>query len=96
MRCKDWDEGWCYKEDTVYQSGCVGSDLCTYKQMTSRIDIIGSNGGDGSHYLVERVARAIAGPDADQKLSGKRSGTRRWELHIKAAMRVIEVIENED
>lgn len=30
MICKHWDSGWCYKKDTKYCGGCVGSDNCDY------------------------------------------------------------------
>ena len=63
--------------------------------MTSRIDIIAHNGNEGTHYLVEKIARAICGDDADQILMGKKSGKKRWELYIKPAIRVLEVIEDE-
>ena len=29
-KCKYWDSGWCYKEDSKYKSGCPGSDNCDY------------------------------------------------------------------
>jgi len=59
-------------------------------QMTSRVDIVGSNGNDGSHYLVEKVARAIAGDRAEQKLGDGKLG---WELFIPNAMRVLEALD---
>lgn len=57
-----------------------------------RIDYIGQNGGDGLHYLVERVARAIAGDTADYPMMGENAGKKRWELHIDQALAVIEEI----
>jgi hypothetical protein len=61
--------------------------------VTSRVDIIGQNGGDGSHYLVEKVARVLAGKDADMKMMGKCAGKERWELFIPLAMKVIDAVE---
>lgn len=29
-KCEHWDSGWCYKKDTKYRDGCVGSDKCDY------------------------------------------------------------------
>ena len=56
---------------------------------TSRIDVIGSNGSTGEHYLVEKIARAICGEDeADQPLGGRLVGNDRWTLSIGAATRV--------
>lgn len=62
--------------------------------MISRIDIIGSNGNEGTHYLVELVARAIAGKDANQILMGKNAGKRRYELYIDKAIEVVEIVED--
>lgn len=28
--CPHWDCGWCYKDNTKYTAGCVGSDNCDY------------------------------------------------------------------
>ena len=64
--------------------------------MVSRIDVIGQNGGDGEHYLVERVARAIAGEHADKTLRGRGAGSQQWQLHIKQAMTVIDVVREND
>lgn len=96
MACKDWDEGWCYAEGTKYISGCVGEDDCEYKtSQPSRIDIVASNGNTGEHYTVERIARALAGPDADMKMMGQNSGKRRWELYIKKAIEIYNILEKE-
>lgn len=58
----------------------------------SRVDIIGQNGGEGTHYLVVKIARAICGEAyADQALGERK----RWETHVAQAMRVMEVIEDE-
>ena len=47
------------------------------------------------HYLVEKVARIIAGPDADQKLSGKRAGMKRWQLHVPTAIMIVREMQDE-
>ena len=62
--------------------------------MTSRIDIIGQNGGEGEHYLVELVAKAIAGEHAERVLMGKQVGKRQWQLHIAQAIRAIEIVRD--
>lgn len=51
--CKHFNAGWCYKEDTVYTNGCVGYEQCEYRwpESEERIDVIGSNGNTGTHYL---------------------------------------------
>ena len=54
----------------------------------SRQDIIGQNGSTGEHYIVEKIARAICGEDADQPLGGRLVGDDRWTLSIGAATRV--------
>ena len=59
----------------------------------SRIDAIGRNGNDGRHYLVEKVARKLAGKFADMPLGGKSNGKSRWELHIDQAIEVIDEVE---
>ena len=64
--------------------------------MTSRIDVIGSNAPDGEYYLVEKVARQIAGDCQDQKLGGKNEGKMYWELFIGQAMAVIEIVREFD
>lgn len=64
--------------------------------MTSRIDIISQNGADGEIYLVESVAKALAGRDADQVLMGKNSGKKRWELFVPKAMEVIAIVREWD
>jgi len=61
--------------------------------MVSRIDIIGQNGGEGEHYLIEQIARAIAGEHADKALRGRYAGQKQWQLHIKQAMAIMEIIE---
>lgn len=61
-----------------------------------RINYIGLNGNDGLHYLVERVAKTIAGERADEVLMGSRVGKQRWELHIDQALRVLDLLEVED
>lgn len=61
-----------------------------------RIDIISQNGPDGEIYLVESVARALAGKDADQVLMGKNSGRQRWELLVPKAIEVIEIVRGFD
>ena len=60
--------------------------------MSSRINMIGLNGGDGLHYLVERIAKAIAGEHQDYPMMGKNAGKKRWELHIDQALAVIDEI----
>jgi len=60
--------------------------------MTTRIDIIGQNGGDGSHYLVEKIARAICGEEQDFKMVGNK---RRWEQFVPNAIRVLGAIKDE-
>ena len=60
--------------------------------MTSRINMIGLNGGDGLHYLVERIAKAIAGEHQDYPMMGKNAGKKRWELHIDQALAVLDEI----
>ena len=54
----------------------------------SRRDIVGQNGNDGQVYIVEKIARAIAGDEADQPLGGRLVGNDRWTLSIGAATRV--------
>jgi len=54
--------------------------------------MIGLNGGDGLHYLVERIAKAIAGEHQDYPMMGKNAGKKRWELHIDQALAVIDEI----
>jgi len=60
--------------------------------VSSRINMIGLNGGDGLHYLVERIAKAIAGEHQDYPMMGKNAGKKRWELHIDQALAVIDEI----
>lgn len=62
----------------------------------NRIDIIGSNAPDGEYYLVEKVARQIAGDCQDQKLGGQAEGKVYWELFIKQAIAVIEIVRDFD
>jgi len=64
--------------------------------MTSRIDIIGTNGGDGSHYLVEKMARKLAGTHPDLVHSGKGGVRRRWEDFVPLAIELIEVVHDEE
>lgn len=64
--------------------------------MTSRIDIISQNAADGEYYLVEKVARQLAGDCQDQKLGGKNEGKLYWELFIEQAMSVIEIVREWD
>lgn len=61
-----------------------------------RIDIISQNGNDGEIYLVEAVARALAGKDAEQQLMGKNSSKKRWELMVPKAIEVIEIVRGFD
>ena len=105
QRCKHFDEGYCYNmglRNGLNTLGCVGYDRCdSYKTEqklpeSGRIDPIGQNGNTGEHYIVEKVARAICHPlGADDFLMGINKGKRRWELFIPNAMRVLEVIEDE-
>jgi hypothetical protein len=62
--------------------------------MTSRIDIIGSNGPDGRVYLVEKIARIMAGEHADMQLMGKNAGKVRWQVYVPTAIKILEEIEN--
>lgn len=62
----------------------------------SRIDIIGQNGNDGEHYLVEAICRVIAGEHADMKLMGNNSGKVRWQLFIPQAIKILEVISESE
>jgi len=55
--------------------------------------MIGLNGNDGLHYMVERVAKAIAGPGSEEHMMGRNKGRMRWELHIEQAYRVIKELE---
>lgn len=64
--------------------------------MTSRIDVIGQNGPDGESYLVEQVARLIAGDHADRTEFPKTGKQLGWEAHIKQAMAVIEAVRGFD
>lgn len=41
------------------------------------------------------MARIIAGPDADQKLSGKRAGMKRWQLHVPTAIMIVREMQDE-
>lgn len=61
-----------------------------------RIEVICSNGNDGEYYLVEKVARQIAGDCQDQKLGGISEGKCYWELFIKQAIAVIEIVRDFD
>jgi len=61
----------------------------------SRIDIIGQNGNEGDHYLVETVARMLAGDSQDKVLMGVHRGKTNWELFIPKAIEVIDVIKQE-
>ncbi len=102
MTCKHEDAGWCYNK--AMRNGhnsfaCLGEDKCpeTRDKGQKRIDIIGSNGNDGEIYLVEKIARAICGEAyADQSMGPKSTVKYRWEIHIAQAMRVLEVIEEDD
>lgn len=64
--------------------------------MVSRTDIIGSNGNDGQHYLVEQVCRIIAGDGADQTLGGKMRGCKAWQQHVKQAIEIIQAVRDFD
>ena len=64
--------------------------------MTSRMVPIGQNGNDGEYYLVEKVARQIAGDCQDQKLGGVSEGKCYWELFIQQAIAVIEIVREFD
>lgn len=75
-----------YNPETKCEDGC----------RFERIDFIGLNGNDGTHYFVERIAREIAGEKADEVLMGSRVGKKRWELHIDQALRVLDLLEKED
>jgi len=59
----------------------------------SRIDIIGLNGNEGTHYHVEAIAKLIAGDRADEALMGKNKGKKRWELNVAKAMEIVEYME---
>lgn len=61
--------------------------------MTSRIDLVGQNGNDGEHYLVEEVCRIIAGEHGDIKLMGTYLGMSRWQLFIPMALQIIERVQ---
>jgi len=111
QRCTYFKEGNCFnmgERNGLNTLPCAGYDRCeSYEvevspvtkdkgQMPSRIDIVGSNGNEGSHYLVEKVARAICGEAyANQVMAGDMAGRKRWEVHIAAALRVIEVMEDD-
>jgi len=64
--------------------------------MTDRIEVICSNGPDGEIYLVEKVARQLAGDCQDMKQGGKNEGKLYWELFIQQAMAVIEIVREFD
>lgn len=55
--------------------------------------MVGQNGNDGNHYLVELVARRMAGDMADQPLMGKFKGKKGWQLFIDVAIDVIKIVE---
>ena len=59
----------------------------------SRIDEIGQNGNTGEHYIVEGVARIIAGDQADRVLGSKNRGKKGWELHVQQAIKILEYLE---
>lgn len=61
-----------------------------YEKEEERMDVVGQNGNTGEHYLVETVARAMCGPDADEYMYGLRSKKQRWEIYIRPAMRVVD------
>lgn len=65
------------------------------QQNYKRIDIVGQNGNDGEHYLIEKIARAIAGDKADYPMMGENAGKKRWELHLEQALRVRESLSEE-
>ena len=75
----------------IIQKQCVKRDV----GLTSRINMIGLNGNEGTHYLVERIARAITGELQDYPMMGKNAGKKRWELHIDQALRVLDLLEKE-
>ena len=64
--------------------------------MTSRTDVIGQNGNTGEHYMVEKIARILAGDYADMKLHGKNEGKVKWHLFIPKAIEVLRVVHEED
>lgn len=62
--------------------------------LTSRIDIIGLNGNDGSHYIVEKIAKIIAGDKSDEVMGGVNKGKKRWELYLNKAHDILDLLEN--
>jgi len=94
MNCPHWDCGWCYATGSKYNNGCVGKESCEYMQdEIPRIDLISQNGATGEHYMVEKIARIMAGKDADMKLDGKNIGKLRWELYVPVAIKVMEALD---
>jgi len=92
QRCKYFDEGYCYNmglRNGLNTLGCVGYDRCeSYKTEqklpnSGRIDQISQNGNDGSHYLVEKVAKVLADDPQD------------WELYVHTAIQLIGMIKDE-
>lgn len=97
--CAYSDCGWCYKEDTQYTEGCVGMDNCEYYLTdlnANRMEIIMRNGNTGEHYIVEKIAKRLAGKDFDMMLSGKKGVRRRWVDFIPLAMEIIEIVESDN
>lgn len=62
----------------------------------SRLDNIGQNGNDGEYYLVEKVARQLAGDCQDMRQGGRNEGKFYWELFIKQAIAVIAIVRDFD
>lgn len=60
---------------------------------TTRVDIIGQNGNNGEHYLVEKMAKRLAGKDFDMMLSGKKGVRRKWEDFVPLAIELLDIAE---
>lgn len=55
--------------------------------------IVMQNGNDGRVYLIEQIARCMAGDFADQKLMGKNAGKKRWQIHVPTAIKILDIVE---
>lgn len=93
MKCDHWDKGTC----TVPKfKACSGTDMCVALKIDGRAEVIGQNGNTGEHYLVEAVAKLLAGDNPELPLGGRNKGKMRWMLYIDTAMKVIEEVRRHD
>jgi hypothetical protein len=62
--------------------------------MVERIEIIASNGNEGTHYKVEKVARIIA---IDERARYRHTpyNPDKWKTYIPLAIKIVEELERE-